>query len=105
MTFVTGNFDRHLVNLFRRNKPRCESLKKMPVDEDASRFNLLKAQFGSEDDAGKLTLEEFAAMPDKRAETLVDRIRSSNIVGEISVIRTRAKKASQASRQAGGRKL
>lgn len=57
---------------------------------DDERFNLLKAHFGSEDEADQLNLEEFAALPDQRVATLVGRIRSVKSAGEISAIRERA---------------
>ena len=74
-------------------------MKKMSNDEE--RFNLLKAQFGSDDEADKLTLEEFAALSDKRAETLVDRSPNAKIAGEISAIRKRAIQTAQASQPSG----
>lgn len=57
--------------------------------------DLLKVQFGSEDEADKLTLEEFASLPDRMAEDLLRRAAkgSFKIAGEISAIRERAKQA------------
>lgn len=92
------------MNLF-IHSPRRKLLKKMSVDEDKSRFDLLKAHFGSENDADKLTFEEFAALSNKRVEMLVDRILNIKIAGEISAIRKRAIEASQASQQSGRRRL
>lgn len=41
------------------------------MSDDERRFDMLKAHFGSDDEEDKLTLEEIAALSDKRADTLV----------------------------------
>ena len=66
----------------------------MPGDE--TRFNELKMHFGSNTTAVNLTLAEFAAMSDKRADKIIGRICDDKIAGEISLIRKRAIQASLA---------
>ena len=68
-------------------------------DDAETRFNELRTLFGSEDDADQLTLDEFAELSDKRAETLADRIVSAKIAGELLMIRKRVRQASRASQQ------
>ena len=65
------------------------------MSNDEARFDELKTQFGSEDDADQLTLEEFVALSDKRAEGLADRIANTKLAGGILKIRKRAKQAFQ----------
>ena len=66
-------------------------------DDAERRFNELRTLFGSEDDADQLTLDEFAELSDKRAETLADRIVSAKIAGELLRIRDKVRQASRAS--------
>jgi hypothetical protein len=68
---------------------------------DQTRFNELKAHFGSQDDANQLTFEGYALLPDKDVETLILRVKNYGIKDELVKIRARAKQAVQASPQAG----
>jgi hypothetical protein len=72
----------------------------MSTVDNETRFNDLKAHFGSGNSADQLTLEEFVALPDTIAEDLIKRIAETNIkfAGEISKIRARAKQAPPASK-------
>ncbi len=71
------------------------------VNLDEARFDELKVHFGSDDKADQLTLEEFAALSEKRAEGLIDRIANTKLAGEISKIRAKAKQAFQTYQSAG----
>ncbi len=65
------------------------------MSNDEAGFNELKNQFGSGDNADQLTLYEFVALPDARAEGLANRIVDIKLAGEVLKIRLRAKQALQ----------
>ncbi len=62
-----------------------------PADE----FDVLKASFGEADDADKLSLEEFVAMSDTRANSLWDNVLNHKIAGRLSLLRHQAKSHQQ----------
>ncbi len=63
------------------------------VVDDITRFNHLRVDFGSKDDADKLTLNQFVLLSDKRAQDLASRIENAQHASKILEIRQRVKQA------------
>ena len=66
------------------------------MSNDEARFNELKALFGPEDDADKISFGGYGLSPDKDVEDLILRVKNYKIKNELLLLRERARETARA---------